>query len=77
MIHIKEILITFDWMEGYPEQPNAYTKDVDVYLDIGDKKKILGIFLFLFLLLFPRVIIVIKWVSLWKSWLRTGLGVDG
>ncbi|MCK4731055.1 MAG: hypothetical protein KAT65_01230, partial [Methanophagales archaeon] len=38
MIHIKEILITFDWMEGYPEHPNAYTKDVDVYLDIGDKK---------------------------------------
>ena len=38
MIHIKKILITFDWMEGYPKQPNAYTKDVDVYLDIGDKK---------------------------------------
>jgi len=38
MIHIKEILITFDWMEGYPKHPNAYTKDVDVYLDIGDKK---------------------------------------
>ena len=38
MIHIKEILITFDWMRGYPEHPYAYTKDVDVYLDIGDKK---------------------------------------
>jgi len=25
-------------MEGYPENPRAYTKDVDVYLDIGDKK---------------------------------------
>jgi hypothetical protein len=38
MIHIKEILIAFDWMVGYPEHPNAYTKDIDVYLDIGDKK---------------------------------------
>ena len=38
MIHIKKILITFDWMGGYPENPRAYTKDVDVYLDIGDKK---------------------------------------
>ena len=44
MIHIKEILITFDWMVGYPEHPNAYTKDVDVYLDIGDKKDLGDLF---------------------------------
>lgn len=25
-------------MDGYPEQPNTYTKDGDVYLDIEDKK---------------------------------------
>ena len=37
-IHITRILITFDWMEGYLETPRAYTKDVDVYLDVGDKK---------------------------------------
>ena len=35
-IHITGILITLDWMEEYPH--SAYTKDVNVYLDVGDKE---------------------------------------
>ena len=39
-LHITRILIAFDWMEGYPENPNAHTKDVDVFLGARDTKVI-------------------------------------
>lgn len=40
-IHITGILITFDWLEG-----GAYTKDVDVYLDVGGKKVLGDVYFF-------------------------------
>ncbi|RZN44321.1 MAG: PEGA domain-containing protein [Methanophagales archaeon ANME-1-THS] len=39
-LHITRILIAFDWMEGYPEHPDAFTKDVDVFLGARDTKVI-------------------------------------